>query len=169
MIRRWLGVRPIHLCILLSAFTRAKSELHSVLGCTEPLNGPCAEYPRHFKLKSRPWLRNICVGFGYFRAAFLQPDHRKPYVAKIDDYREIAEKIESSLQVSNGTQMGDPKKGVHVVRGESVARGKEFPQSLLMGSDCFQLCAGSDSGIFGAQDGVGECFEEHRFLNAYLS
>ncbi len=41
----------------------------------------------------------------------------------------------------NTNQPGDPKKGVQVmldvVRGEGVAQGKEFPKSLLLGSDCF--------------------------------
>ncbi len=44
---------------------------------------------------------------------------------------------------SNGTQLGNPKKGVQilldVVRGEGVAQGKEFPKSLLMGSDTFAV------------------------------
>ncbi|KAK0484438.1 hypothetical protein IW261DRAFT_1456503 [Armillaria novae-zelandiae] len=88
-------------------------------------------------------LRSICLDFGYFRTAFLSPDHRKPYVAKIGDYREITEKVESGLQVSNGTQLGNPEKGVQVmldvVRGEGVAQGKEFPKSLLMGSDTFAV------------------------------
>ncbi|KAK0460594.1 uncharacterized protein EV420DRAFT_1641144 [Desarmillaria tabescens] len=88
-------------------------------------------------------LRSICIDFGYFRTAFLEPNHRKPYISKIDDYKEITEKVNSSLQVVNGKQAGDPKKGVQimldVVRGEGVARGKEFPKSLLMGSDCFQM------------------------------
>ncbi len=44
---------------------------------------------------------------------------------------------------SNGTQLGNPEKGVQimldVVRGEGVAQGKEFPKSLLMGSDTFAV------------------------------
>ncbi|PBK86434.1 NAD(P)-binding protein [Armillaria gallica] len=87
-------------------------------------------------------LRSICIDFGYFRTSFLTGDHRKPYVAKIDDYKEITEKVESALQAYNGKQPGDPKKGVQVmldvVRGEGVAQGKEFPNSLLLGSDCFE-------------------------------
>lgn len=87
-------------------------------------------------------LRSICIDFGYFRTSFLKGDHRKPYVAKIDDYKEITEKVESALQAYNGKQPGDPKKGVQVmldvVRGEGVAQGKEFPNSLLLGSDCFE-------------------------------
>ncbi|PBK63936.1 short chain dehydrogenase [Armillaria solidipes] len=87
-------------------------------------------------------LRSICIDFGYFRTSFLKGDNRKPYVAKIDDYKEITEKVESALQAYNGKQPGDPKKGVQVmldvVRGEGVAQGKEFPNSLLLGSDCFE-------------------------------
>ncbi|KAK0224167.1 hypothetical protein IW262DRAFT_1493014 [Armillaria fumosa] len=88
-------------------------------------------------------LRSICLHFGYFRTAFLSPDHRKPYVPKIDDYREITEKVESGLHVSNGTQLGNPEKGAQVmldvVRGEGIAQGKEFPTSLLMGSDTYAV------------------------------
>ncbi|KAK0205592.1 hypothetical protein DFS33DRAFT_780846 [Desarmillaria ectypa] len=87
-------------------------------------------------------LRSICIDFGYFRTSFLTPDHRKPFVPRIDDYREITEKVENALQAVNGKQPGNPKKGVQVmldvVRGEGVAQGKEFPKSLLMGSDCFK-------------------------------
>ncbi|KAK0484441.1 hypothetical protein IW261DRAFT_1359496 [Armillaria novae-zelandiae] len=87
-------------------------------------------------------LRSICIDFGYFRTSSLTGDHRKPYVSKIDDYKEITEKVESALQAYNGKQPGDPKKGIQVmldvVRGEGVAQGKEFSKSLLLGSDCFE-------------------------------
>lgn len=87
-------------------------------------------------------LRSTCIDFGCFRTSFLGPDHRKPYVAKIDDYREMTEQVESALQVVNGKQLGDPKKSAQilldVVRGEGVAQGKEFPKLLLMGSDRFE-------------------------------
>ncbi|KAG7439413.1 uncharacterized protein BT62DRAFT_913725, partial [Guyanagaster necrorhizus] len=87
-------------------------------------------------------LRSIRIDFGYFRTSFLKRDHRKPYVAKIEDYRKMAEQVESALQAYNGNQPGDPKKGVQVmldvVRGEGVTRGKEFPKSLVLGSGCFE-------------------------------
>ncbi|PBK86430.1 NAD(P)-binding protein [Armillaria gallica] len=101
-------------------------------------------------------LRSICLDFGYFRTAFLSPDHRKPYVAKIDDYKEITEKIESVLQASNGTQLGNPEKGVQimldVVRGEGLAKGKEFPKSLLMGSDTFAVVQDKIQGYLKLQE-----------------
>ncbi|KAK0194701.1 hypothetical protein F5146DRAFT_954070 [Armillaria mellea] len=101
-------------------------------------------------------LRSICLDFGYFRTAFLSPDHRKPYVAKIDDYKEITEKVESGLQASNGTQLGNPEKGVQVmldvVRGEGVAQGKEFPKSLLMGSDTFAVVQDTIQGYLKLQE-----------------
>ncbi|KAK0460597.1 uncharacterized protein EV420DRAFT_1533091 [Desarmillaria tabescens] len=87
-------------------------------------------------------LRSVCIDFGYTRTSFLTPDHRKPYVSKIEDYKEITEKVENALQAYNGKQPGDPKKCVQVmldvVRGEGAAQGKEFPKSLLLGSDCFR-------------------------------
>ncbi|KAK0205571.1 hypothetical protein DFS33DRAFT_1429367 [Desarmillaria ectypa] len=86
-------------------------------------------------------LRSICIDLGYFRTSFLTADHRKPYVSRIDDYQELTGKVEAAFQAYNGNQPGDPKKGVQVmldvVRGEGVAQGKEFPKSLLLGSDCF--------------------------------
>ncbi len=49
--------------------------------------------------------------------------------------------------------MGNPEKGVQimldVVRGEGVAQGKEFPKSLLMGSDTFAV----------VQDKIQECLK----------
>lgn len=101
-------------------------------------------------------LRSICLDFGYFRTAFLSPDHRKPYVAKIDDYKEITEQVESGLQASNGMQLGNPEKGVQVmldvVRGEGVAQGKEFPKSLLMGSDTFAVVQDTIQGYLKLQE-----------------
>ncbi|KAK0460631.1 uncharacterized protein EV420DRAFT_1332184 [Desarmillaria tabescens] len=86
-------------------------------------------------------LRSICIDLGYFRTSFLTADHRKPHVSRIDDYKELTNKVETAFQAYNGNQPGDPKKGVQVmldvVRGEGVAQGKEFPKSLLLGSDCF--------------------------------
>ncbi|KAK0194678.1 hypothetical protein F5146DRAFT_1102120 [Armillaria mellea] len=86
-------------------------------------------------------LRSICIDLGYFRTSFLTADHRKPHVARIDDYKELTGKVEAAFQAYNSNQPGDPKKGVQVmldvVRGEGVAQGKEFPKSLLLGSDCF--------------------------------
>lgn len=50
--------------------------------------------------------------------------------------------LKAVIVAYNGKQPGDPKKGVQVmldvVRGEGVAQGKEFPNSLLLGSDCFE-------------------------------
>ncbi|KAK0484457.1 hypothetical protein IW261DRAFT_1330928 [Armillaria novae-zelandiae] len=86
-------------------------------------------------------LRSICIDLGYFRTSFLTADHRTPHVARIDDYKELTDKVEAAFQAYNSNQPGNPKKGVQVmldvVRGEGVAQGKEFPKSLLLGSDCF--------------------------------
>lgn len=43
-------------------------------------------------------LRSICVDFGYFRTSFLQADQRAPKVARIADYQEVNEAVESALQ-----------------------------------------------------------------------
>ena len=53
-------------------------------------------------------------------------------------------------------QLGNPEKGVQVmldvVRGEGVAQGKEFPKSLLMGSDTFAVVQETIQGYLKLQE-----------------
>ncbi|EEB94741.1 hypothetical protein MPER_06398 [Moniliophthora perniciosa FA553] len=88
-------------------------------------------------------LRSICIDFGYFRTAFLNPDHRKPYTPRIQDYNGVTGEYEAALQAYNNKQPGDPSKGVEImvdiVRGEGVARGKTFSNNIQLGSDCYEV------------------------------
>lgn len=87
-------------------------------------------------------LRSLCFELGYFRTAFLAAGHRGAEKARIDDYREISEKIIPGLASRNGKQPGDPKKGVEVmidvVRGEGVAAGRPTPVAIGLGSDYYR-------------------------------
>ncbi|KAI3614232.1 serine 3-dehydrogenase [Moniliophthora roreri] len=92
-------------------------------------------------------LRSICIDFGYFRTAFLNPDHRKPYIPRIQDYNEVTGEYEAALQgdclsAYNNKQPGDPLRGVEImvdiVRGEGVAKGKTFSNNIQLGSDCYE-------------------------------
>jgi len=86
-------------------------------------------------------LRSIIFEPGYFRTDFLTADNRASYISRISDYEPITAERERGLQAYNGKQPGDPEKGVQViidvVKGEGVAKGKELPTALLLGSDCY--------------------------------
>ncbi|KAF9445505.1 NAD(P)-binding protein [Macrolepiota fuliginosa MF-IS2] len=87
-------------------------------------------------------LRSVCIDFGYFRTSFLTSNNRSHWVSRIEDYRPMSEKADAALQAYNGKQPGDPEKAVEVivdlVRGEGASKGKAFPRSLVLGSDCFK-------------------------------
>ncbi|PPQ75833.1 hypothetical protein CVT24_000701 [Panaeolus cyanescens] len=86
-------------------------------------------------------LRPACMDFGAFRTAALDPLQRSAEVARIPDYKHVANGIETMLRAYHMNQPGDPQKGarivVDVVRGEGSALGKTFPTSLCIGSDCY--------------------------------
>ncbi|KAJ3570408.1 hypothetical protein NP233_g4424 [Leucocoprinus birnbaumii] len=86
-------------------------------------------------------LRSICIDLGYFRTSFLSSNNRSGWVPRIEDYRPMSEKAEAALQTYNGKQPGDPEKAVEiildVVRGDGIAKGREFPTSLALGTDCY--------------------------------
>ena len=50
------------------------------------------------------------------------------------------------ISALSGNQPGDTRKGAEVildlVRGDGVAKGKEVPKSLVLGSDCFNAVEG---------------------------
>ncbi|KAK7021899.1 hypothetical protein VNI00_017188 [Paramarasmius palmivorus] len=86
-------------------------------------------------------LRSICIDFGYFRTAFLNDGHRKPYDPRIEDYNGVTGDYEAALQAYNNKQPGNPIKGaeimVDIVRGEGFAEGKPFSNNIQLGSDCY--------------------------------
>jgi len=86
-------------------------------------------------------LRSICVNFGYFRTAGIEPGHLATKLSTIPDYKELADSVNGSIQAYNWKQPGDPVKGVKiiidVIRGEGEAEGKPFPPELVLGPDCY--------------------------------
>ncbi|KAF5363706.1 hypothetical protein D9756_001124 [Leucocoprinus leucothites] len=88
-------------------------------------------------------LRSLCIDFGYFRTSFLTSNNRSAWVPRIEDYRAMSEKADAALQAYNGKQPGDPNKAVEIIvdllRGEGLAKGREFPTSLALGTDCYNV------------------------------
>ncbi|KAG6874717.1 hypothetical protein C0992_006862, partial [Termitomyces sp. T32_za158] len=88
-------------------------------------------------------LRSICAEFGYFRTPILATAHHVPQTVQLADYKSVTDADNNFMDRFDGTQPGDPIKGVQVivdvVRGEGVARGKPFPTVLAVGSDCYNV------------------------------
>ncbi|KAI0039301.1 hypothetical protein FA95DRAFT_1599880, partial [Auriscalpium vulgare] len=84
-------------------------------------------------------LRSVCVEPGYFRTAVFADGNRAPYVSRIEDYREVTAATDAIFQAQHGRQSGNPARLVAVlvdcVRGEGVAKGRELPGVLHLGSD----------------------------------
>ncbi|KAH6634035.1 hypothetical protein B0J18DRAFT_6588 [Chaetomium sp. MPI-SDFR-AT-0129] len=91
-----------------------------------------------------------CFEPGYTRTAFLQNgasggsgDHRIKTARQLNVYHDSeAEKMRSALNKYNGQQPGDVVKCakviVDVMTKDGVAKGKEVPVRLLLGSDCVE-------------------------------
>ncbi|KAG6872572.1 hypothetical protein C0995_008723 [Termitomyces sp. Mi166 len=88
-------------------------------------------------------LRSICAEFGYFRTPILATAHHVPQGVRIPDYERVTDTDNAFMDRFDGSQPGDPTKGVElivdVVRGEGVAHGKPFPTVLAVGSDCYNI------------------------------
>ncbi|KAG5352367.1 hypothetical protein C0989_002630 [Termitomyces sp. Mn162] len=88
-------------------------------------------------------LRSICAEFGYFRTPILATAHRVPQGVRIPDYSPVTDADNAFMKRYDGSQLGDPVKGVElivdVVRGEGLAHGKPFPTVLAVGSDCYNI------------------------------
>ena len=59
------------------------------------------------------------------------------------DYQEMAQQAQAGTQAMEGHQPGDVKKVVEtmidVVKGEGVAKGKDMPKRLPLGTDALEL------------------------------
>jgi len=86
-------------------------------------------------------LRSLLFEPGYFLTDFLTADNRANYGGSIPDYEPIMRARQDGLDAYNHNQPGDAKKGVNViidvVKGEGVAKDKEFTPVVLLGSDCY--------------------------------
>ena len=84
---------------------------------------------------------------GYFRSGFLNPGARIQSAKRIQDYEETAAgDIRRILDKTDNKQPGDVKKGadviVDVLSKTGIAKGKEVPARLVLGSDCQQVIRG---------------------------
>jgi len=76
---------------------------------------------------------------GYFRTSLLNPSNSTFISTEIPDYSDILEKTYTLFKSIDGKQPGDPIKGVErivdVVKSQGLAKGKELPPTLALGSD----------------------------------
>lgn len=88
-------------------------------------------------------IKTLLVEPGTFRTDLLSQSNMKSAPSKIKDYGEITAMMTESFSSLNGSQLGDARKGVDsvidVVKGENGTAGKEWPASLLLGSDAVAL------------------------------
>lgn len=88
-------------------------------------------------------VKTLLVEPGTFRTEFLNPNNQRWASSKHKDYQELTSTVAESFEKLAGNQIGDPRKGaelvVDVVKGENGAKGKEWPSSLLLGSDAVEL------------------------------
>ena len=84
-------------------------------------------------------IKTLLVEPGTFRTDLLSQQNKKTVQTKFEDYRQLAETLESQFAGLNGNQPGDARKGVErildVVKGEKGTAGKEWPFSLPLGPD----------------------------------
>jgi NAD(P)-dependent dehydrogenase (short-subunit alcohol dehydrogenase family) len=76
---------------------------------------------------------------GYFRTSFLAPSNSAYLESSIPDYSDLINQSYAMFKATDGKQPGDPIKGVErivdVVKSEGLAKGKELPPTLALGSD----------------------------------
>ncbi|KAI5459107.1 hypothetical protein BGZ63DRAFT_406423 [Mariannaea sp. PMI_226] len=80
---------------------------------------------------------------GYFRTNFLNPGVRQPTAKKLPEYDDESTPTgitRRRLDVTDGRQLGDVKKGcqvvVDIVTKTGVSNGREVPVRIPLGSDC---------------------------------
>ena len=88
-------------------------------------------------------IRATVVEPGYFRTNFLQPNAMIGSAKTMPAYRDEITPVSRNKQVLdsvNGKQLGDVKKGsqtvVDVLTGTGVAKGRQLPSRIVLGSDC---------------------------------
>lgn len=106
------------------------SSKFAIEGFAESLNAETA----HLGLKT------LLIEPGVFRTNFFSSTNLRTKQSQIADYAEFSRGILGYLASQDQKQPGDPAKLVNVVidlvRGEGVAKGKEVPFRLPLGSDC---------------------------------
>ncbi|KAJ5754792.1 hypothetical protein N7533_004335 [Penicillium manginii] len=88
-------------------------------------------------------LKTLLIEPGTFMTDLLSWQNSKSVEKHIEDYRQLSEDMDKAFTDLNGTQLGDPKKGVNliidVVKGDHGAMTKTWPSSLPLGSDAIEL------------------------------
>lgn len=84
-------------------------------------------------------IRTLIVQPGFFRTELLNEANSNYIDTKFDDYQQLVDGTYGMFKGANGQQPGDAKKGasrvVDVVKGEGLAKGKDFPRTLMLGAD----------------------------------
>ncbi|KAI5460862.1 hypothetical protein BGZ63DRAFT_387936 [Mariannaea sp. PMI_226] len=88
-------------------------------------------------------IKTLLIEPGQFRTQFLSSTNRKTEPSKIADYAQESKDFDSMLASVDGNQRGDPERGMAVVldlvRGEGVAKGREVPIRMPLGSDGYEV------------------------------
>ncbi|KAK7428000.1 hypothetical protein QQZ08_005431 [Neonectria magnoliae] len=91
-------------------------------------------------------IRSLLIEPGRFRTELLSSSNLKMVQSTIKDYAQRSKEFDEMLASANGTQEGDPEKGVSIildlVHREGVAKGKEMPIRLALGPDAYDLIKG---------------------------
>jgi hypothetical protein len=86
-------------------------------------------------------VKTLLIEPGRFRTKLLSPTNLKRKVSTISEYTELSAKLLEGLALENGNQPGNVEKLVEItidlVKGEGIAKGKQVPFRLPLGSDCF--------------------------------
>ena len=96
-------------------------------------------------------IKVLLINPGYFATNFLDPNNIKPPTNRIDDYKPITDAMTKNLRNQHTNQLGDPKKGavriIEALTGTGMAKGRELPTRLLLGSDSYQLAIGKGQNL----------------------
>ena len=89
-------------------------------------------------------IKVMLINPGYFATNFLaRGTNIQPPKNRIDDYKPVTDVMTKNLVEQHTNQLGDPKKGalriIEVLTNTGMAKGRELPTRLLLGSDALQL------------------------------
>ncbi|KAK7414935.1 hypothetical protein QQX98_006260 [Neonectria punicea] len=91
-------------------------------------------------------IRNLLIEPGRFRTKLLSNSNLKMVQSTVPDYAQRSKEFDEMLASANGTQEGDPKKGVSIildlVRGDGVGKSKKMPIRLALGPDAYDIIRG---------------------------
>ena len=87
-------------------------------------------------------IKHCLIEPGFFRTELLKPEGNLAKTGKesrLDDYAQLNATTEENFGKFHGAQLGDPVKGAEIIydvlTGTGVAKGKQVPSFLPLGSD----------------------------------